>query len=111
MPTYKGHRCHNSGKITVTRDGQFLSPRPSMRLWNHSSEFEFGYGGSGPAQLALAMLFDTTHDSAFAMKYHQEFKWQFVAKFGDAWEMSGETITEWAKEKTKMEATNGSSIH
>jgi len=34
-----------------------LDPRPSLQFWKHSPDgFEWSYGGSGPAQLALAIL-------------------------------------------------------
>jgi Family of unknown function (DUF6166) len=38
--------------------------RDSLKLWNHSpSGFNWGYGGSGPAQTALALLLDWTDDA------------------------------------------------
>ena len=59
--------------VTATVNGQPLNPR--LDLWNHSpTGFEFGYGGSGPAQLALALLADCCGDKA-ALAYYQEFKW------------------------------------
>jgi hypothetical protein len=46
-----------------------LDPRPSQRLWNHSPDgFEWGFGGSGPAQLALAILLDAIHRRPFRVK-------------------------------------------
>jgi Family of unknown function (DUF6166) len=51
MKTYAGKRQGYS--VSVTVDGRRLNPR--LDLWNHSpTGFEWGYGGSGPAQLALA---------------------------------------------------------
>lgn len=41
-----------------TRTGVALNPRTDLR--NHSPDgFQWGYGGSGPAQLALALCCDT----------------------------------------------------
>lgn len=44
--------------------------------------FEFGYGGSGPADLALAILLDHfgegPHERGFAMRYHQALKRAWV---------------------------------
>ena len=49
-------------------------------LVNHSpTGFSWGYGGSGPAQLALAILADATGNDAIAMVYHQKFKWDVIA--------------------------------
>ena len=46
---------------------------------NHSpTGFEWGYGGSGPAQLALAILADCLEDDDRAVGLHQLFKWQVV---------------------------------
>ncbi len=50
-------------------------------LANHSlTGFEWGYGGSGPAQLALAILADA-YCPDFALKHYQEFKWKVVSHF------------------------------
>lgn len=42
--------------------------------------FEWGYGGSGPADLALNILYAITGDRELAMQYHQQFKWDFIAR-------------------------------
>ena len=49
----------NHTTLVVTVDERPLNPEPSQELWNHSPDgFNWGYGGSGPAQLALALLLD-----------------------------------------------------
>ena len=49
-------------------------------LYNHSpTGFSWGYNGSGPAQLALAILADCYDDEA-AMRWHQDFKEAFIAR-------------------------------
>lgn len=41
----------------VFLDGEPLDPVPSQMYWNHSPDgFNWGYNGSGPAQLALAIF-------------------------------------------------------
>ena len=53
---------------------------PRLDLDNHSpTGFEWGYGGSGPAQLALAILADALDDDERAARLHQEFKWRVIA--------------------------------
>ena len=48
-------------------------------LVNHSPDgFEFGYAGSGPAQLALAILAHQSGDED-AVSFHQQFKNVFIA--------------------------------
>lgn len=43
-----------------------------------------GYDGSGPAQLALALLIDATGNEAIALRHYQESKRQFVAGWKDS---------------------------
>jgi hypothetical protein len=101
MSTYRGYRYQACGPLTVTKDGQILSPAPSQEVWNHSPDgFQWGYGGSGPAQLALALLLDVTGDRELSSRLHQSFKREFVAAWGDAWEMTGEEIKTWVRNQT-----------
>lgn len=52
---------------------------PRTDLANHSpTGFSWGYGGSGPAQLALAILADSMGDEA-ALEHYQGFKSEVVA--------------------------------
>lgn len=73
-----GYRDNDSVRVSV--DGKPVPLAPSLKVFNHSpSGFEVGYGGSGPAQLALAILMMFT-DNQTAVKLHQDFKWRFLAK-------------------------------
>jgi hypothetical protein len=69
--------------------------RPSQKLYNHSSEFNWGYNGSSPAQLALALLYDVSGDRMKAVRYHQEFKHEFVASWQDEWTITADVIANW----------------
>lgn len=61
-------------------DGRMLDPRYSLELVNHSPDgFNWGYGGSGPAQLALAVLLEFLDDDS-ALGLYQNFKWAWVAQ-------------------------------
>lgn len=54
--------------------------RPRLDLANHSpTGFAWGYEGSGPAQLALALLADVLGDDDRALRLHQRFKRRLVA--------------------------------
>lgn len=69
------------GSWTVSFDGKPLSPARSQRVQNYSPDgFAWGYHGSGPAQLALAILLEAGLSDKDAVKYHQEFKREFIAK-------------------------------
>jgi len=75
-----------------------LDPGPSQKLYNHSPEgFQWGYGGSGPAQLALALLLDVTGDGELSVALHQHFKRDFVATWGESWEMDADQIRRWVE--------------
>ena len=64
----------------VLINGKPLDPGPSQKVWNHSpTGFNWGYEGSGPAQLALAILLEVT-DKGTALQCYQEFKHQVIAK-------------------------------
>lgn len=61
-------------------DFHWLDPRPSQRLMLHSPDgFEWGYSGSGPAQLALAILMDIFEDELNVLSHYQDFKSEFLA--------------------------------
>ena len=76
MKTYEGRRENHTALVTV--NGSPLNPRFDLR--NHSlTGFEWGYGGSGPAQLALAIISDHLGDDRRAMELYQQFKWAVVA--------------------------------
>jgi transcriptional regulator with XRE-family HTH domain len=63
----------------VWLDGQEITPAKSLAVFSHSpSGFAWGYGGSGPAQLALAVLLELV-DKKTALRWHQEFKDSFIS--------------------------------
>ena len=90
MITYQGKR---EGCVTVvTVNGIPLNPR--LDLWNHSpTGFEWGYGGSGPAQLALALLAHHLGDDNAAVALHQDFKHAVITLLDQrGWTLTGEQI-------------------
>ena len=52
-------------------------------LTKHSYDFNWGYGGSGPAQTALAILY-TLYGKDVALRYYQDFKWDMIAPLEQA---------------------------
>lgn len=63
----------------VRCDGEVLSPKRSLRLRNHSpTGFAWGYAGSGPAQLALAILLQAGVEERRALLLYQRFKGAFI---------------------------------
>jgi len=102
MKLYVGYRGNRNTNVFVNKLGDVttLDPGPSQAIVNHSPDgFEWAYNGSGPAQLALALLLDTSHDEALAQYLHQEFKDEFVTGWGDRWFISEKEIDRWIKDK------------
>lgn len=92
MKCYLGRR--QGYAVIVTVDGRRLNPR--FDLWNHSpTGFEWGYGGSGPAQLALAILADHCKNVEEALNFYQRFKWEIIAALPHrSWELTTGEIQE-----------------
>ena len=96
---YRGDPSRDPRKcVTVhPEEGKRKSRELSLysREVNHSpTGFGWGYGGSGPAQLAYAILRDFLGDKKQAMAVYQHFKFEVVAKLeqGVPWELTGERI-------------------
>jgi hypothetical protein len=89
---YRGRRTADG--VVVTVDGSPLNPRHD--LYNHSPDgFEWGYSGSGPAQLALAILADHLGNGALAVAHHQEFKFRVVAGFSEQeWVLTTDDVSQ-----------------
>lgn len=101
---YAGTRHDSNADINVSRNGHTFWANRSIRCNNHSPDgFNWGYGGSGPAQLALALLLDVTDDEELAEQHHQEFKRDVVAGFDDSWTYTARQIREWLERRTTNE--------
>ncbi len=114
MKIYSGVRV-SVGNLAVTvrtlaQDQETLNEKPLFHVNYHSPDgFEWGYGGSGPSDLALSILADHFKEehgpvgqneimdgSHPAVKLHQQFKFAFVARFSTGqWVLSSEQIDEW----------------
>lgn len=77
---------------------QALTAARSLQVVNHSPDgFEWGYGGSGPAQLAMGLLLDVGVDEETARKLYQRFKDSCIAGLGETWSMTDADILEWVE--------------
>ena len=89
---YRGDpTLESEGNVFV--DGAPLALRLDLR--NHSpTGFSWGYGGSGPAQLSLAILADFLQDDKRAQELYQPFKWRVVASLPREryWKITGQEI-------------------
>jgi hypothetical protein len=86
--TYYGFDDGNSSAVFVSNNGKTMAPLPlRLDLVNHSpTGFAWGYSGSGPAQLALAILADWMACDQAARALHQRFKAAAIARLqGNHW--------------------------
>ena len=75
-------------------DDKELLPAKSQKVCNHSPDgFCWGYCGSGPSQLALAILLEFT-DKETALANYQRFKRDKVAGWADDFDETFE-ISDW----------------
>jgi len=89
--------------ITILENGKTrpLRLKPSLGVYNHSPNgFNWGYEGSGPAQTALAILLDVTGDENIAVIFHQQFKREFVARWGAYWVITEGEIETWLSKQS-----------
>jgi hypothetical protein len=73
-----------------------------QKIIKHSPDgFAWGYGGSGPADLALNILFELT-DFSTAEKLYQEFKREKIARIPySGGKLTLEEIRDWLAERGK----------
>jgi hypothetical protein len=91
MKTYRGVREPQGAVVTVSHSGASDGrPLPLYSdVCNHSpSGFEWGFQGSGPTQLALAILVDL-RGRDFAVQWYQLFKFHVIAQLKhQQWELN-----------------------
>ena len=127
MKKYRGKRTQETVTVEVVRDDTHgrKHARNLRHIPFHSpTGLSWGYEGSGPADLALAILVDylkerpprtgwlagekfarwSVHSTAF--KHHQYFKRDFITKFADEWELTDTQIQAWLERKEKDNDSN-----
>lgn len=86
MKTYSGRRYDADRRslrtsVMIVEDGALRPLPPRLDLINHSpTGLEWGYAGSGPAQLALALLADALGHDATATALHHAYKFDVIAQ-------------------------------
>jgi hypothetical protein len=91
------------GYITDEDWAVFLNGKeldPHYEHCNHSpTGLSWGYNGSGPAQLAFAMLYEVTQDLEFTRKHHQDLKRELISQLdqNSNWSITEEEILAWCK--------------
>lgn len=77
---YRADRKRYGSKVIVSELGHnSFGQRNLVHIYRHSPDgFEWGFGGSGPADLALSILVDAV-GPVMAEELYQAFKWAFIA--------------------------------
>jgi hypothetical protein len=103
---YRGSRDACGAIVVIESGGSVSSLPPCNQIYNHSPDgFEWGYAGSGPAQLALALCMHALEgDQARATRVYQRFKEQHIATLDqeDQWAMSQEQVLGWVRQIEQM---------
>ena len=94
---------NENGGYPVLIDGEVLDQRPSQNLRNHSPNgFAWGFSGSGPSQLALALLLHFSNPET-ALRLYQEFKTAFIADLPDDFFLKKDKVRDWLMERVTPE--------
>lgn len=95
---YVGMRVDGTPLVLKLTDHERLTPDRSLELVRHSpGGFDWGYTGSGSAQLACALLLDYFDDESVAHQYYIQFRDTVVSKLAcggpaDCWHLTGDDI-------------------
>jgi hypothetical protein len=108
MKIYKGKRINSCGPADVWvidpggKKPNYLLPH----IERHSPDgFNWGYGGSGPADLALSILTNFAGKN-IADKFYQKFKFAFIAPAGSELIIPGSAIADWLEKNGVVFAAN-----
>ena len=96
VATRTGHSARDRGRVEVIVVIDDLVPVPLQHRMRHSPDgFEWGYGGSGPSDLARSILWDYFGAEPHPACY-QDFKFHFVAPASvDGFVVSEPEIDQW----------------
>src|SRR5438552_332483 len=95
MKTYTGTRAPDGCLVTVHEDNgvmRELDLRLDLRA-HSATGFEWGYAGSGPAQLSLALAADVLGDDDQAQDVYQQLKFKVIGSLPhDQWTLTEDQL-------------------
>ena len=97
---FRGKKTENDRIVEIEQDGNvsLLPLGPSLEIADPSPDgFNWGYNGSGSAQLSLGILYEVTSNAKLALEYYPFFKSDHVSRWGEHWEMSEREVREWLR--------------
>lgn len=91
---YEGFRFEHPVVIKIDASKRKSLLPTYQHIKNHSTNgFEWGYNGSGPSQLAFAIVYDITKDEELSLQLYKEFKRRVIAPLpSDYWRLSTDVI-------------------
>ena len=98
MKIFRGRKSVVSSIVELTDEGYTtqLSLEKSLQVVDHAPDgFQWGYNGSGPAQLSAAILYEVTGNVDLARQYYQIFKLDLVARWGETFEINEHQVLAW----------------
>ena len=96
-------RRWKDGSPHVFIDGAEIQPECSLRVKDHgASGFEWGYGGPGPSQLALALMLEAGLSDKEALKRYQRFKLEYIVRLGWEGKIWGLDAHQWLKRQRRL---------
>jgi hypothetical protein len=99
MKIYQGFR--KGYGVLVYVDNQELDITRSLTIRHHADSFEWGYRGSGPTQLALALMLDL-FDEKTALDWYLFFRNDIINELQhDNWVLLDTQIKDWLDNKLK----------
>ena len=98
---FRGKRVEDVRLVEVVGETRvlLLPLKPSLQIAEHSPEgFNWGYEGSGPAQLALGILYEVTGNVALSRDFYQLFKLDHESQWDEHWEMRESEVLQWLRD-------------
>jgi hypothetical protein len=114
MKTFSARRHNGIADVKIVDEGRVRELPLRLDLYNHSpTGFEWGYAGSGPAQLAIALLAEVLQDDKTAIALHQIFKFKVIGRLerDSPWQLTERDVLQYAAEVSElplMRMPNGS---
>jgi hypothetical protein len=100
---YKGEFHDDERWYQVFLNGKIFDHSSSLQVCNHSPDgFSWGYYGSGPSQLALAILLEEIGDKA--VDFYMSFKDEIIAKCQhEGFTLTSAQVAEWVAKHNELD--------
>ena len=108
MKIFKGKKTPDGCIVELVNESYItqLSPEKSLQIADHSPDgFQWGYLGSGPAQLAAAILYEITDDVELSREYYELFKHDHVSRWGVDFQINEFQVRDWLRSVGAVQAS------